>query len=79
MFVTWGSLDNDNTFIGCSWTNALAHEVALKTRASSQFWAEVYPALDYRHGPLAISHPELAVWAFGADWMLITHEVYPAP
>jgi len=28
---------------------------------------------------LAIFHPGLAVWAFGADWMLITHQVNPAP
>jgi glucosamine 6-phosphate synthetase-like amidotransferase/phosphosugar isomerase protein len=53
------------SFIGRGWTIALAHEAALKTRESSQFWAEAYPALDYRHGPLSISQPGRAVWAFG--------------
>ena len=54
------------TFIGRGWTIGLAQEAALKTRESSQFWSEAYPALDYRHGPLSISQPGRAVWAFGA-------------
>ncbi len=53
------------TFLGRGWTVGLAQEAALKTRESSQFWAEAYPALDYRHGPLSISEPGRAVWAFG--------------
>ena len=53
------------SFLGRGWTVGLAHEAALKTRESSQFWAEAYPALDYRHGPLSISQPGRAVWAFG--------------
>ena len=53
------------SFLGRGWTIGLAHEAALKTRESSQFWAEAYPALDYRHGPLSISQAGRAVWAFG--------------
>lgn len=53
------------TFLGRGWTIGLAHEAALKTRESSQFWAEAYPALDYRHGPLSISQEGRAVWVFG--------------
>ena len=53
------------TYIGTGWTIGLAMEAALKTRESAQFWAEAYPAMDYRHGPLAISQPGRAVWAFG--------------
>ena len=53
------------SFLGRGWTIGLAHEAALKTRESSQFWAEAYPALDYRHGPLSISQPGRAIWAFG--------------
>ena len=53
------------SFLGRGWTYGLAQEAALKTRESSQFWAEAYPALDYRHGPLSISQPGRAVWAFG--------------
>ena len=40
------------SFLGRGWCYGLAQEAALKTRESSQFWAESYPALDYRHGPL---------------------------
>ena len=53
------------TFLGRGWTIGLANEAALKTRESAQFWAEAYPALDYRHGPLSISQSGRAVWAFG--------------
>lgn len=53
------------SFLGRGWTYGLAQEAALKTRESSQFWAEAYPALDYRHGPLSISQPGRGVWAFG--------------
>jgi fructoselysine-6-P-deglycase FrlB-like protein len=53
------------TYLGSGWTIGLASEAALKTRESAQFWAEAYPAMDYRHGPLSISQPGRAVWAFG--------------
>lgn len=53
------------TFLGRDWKYGIAQEAALKTRESSQFWAEAYPALDYRHGPLSISQPGRGVWAFG--------------
>ena len=53
------------TYIGTGWTIGLASEAALKTREAAQFWAEAYPAMDYRHGPLSISQPGRAVWAFG--------------
>jgi len=53
------------SFLGTGWTVGLAHEAALKTRESSQFWAEAYPAMDYRHGPISIAQPGRAVWIFG--------------
>ncbi len=53
------------TYLGTGWTVGLASEAALKTREAAQFWAEAYPAMDYRHGPLSISQPGRAVWAFG--------------
>ena len=53
------------TFLGTGWTVGLAHEAALKTRESAQFWAEAYPAMDYRHGPISIAQPGRAVWLFG--------------
>ncbi|MSV87890.1 MAG: SIS domain-containing protein [Actinobacteria bacterium] len=57
---------NQITYLGRGWTIGLAHEAALKTRESSQFWSEAYPALDYRHGPLSVAEPGRAVWSFGA-------------
>ncbi|HMM94344.1 sugar isomerase [Phycicoccus sp.] len=60
-------LDVDQcTFLGRGWTVGLASEAALKTREAAQFWAEAYPAMDYRHGPVAIAQPGRLVWAFGA-------------
>ncbi|MEU4680070.1 sugar isomerase [Micromonospora sp. NPDC023737] len=54
------------TFLGRDWTVGLAHEAALKCREAAGFWAEAYPAMDYRHGPIAVAGPGRAVWAFGA-------------
>jgi fructoselysine-6-P-deglycase FrlB-like protein len=53
-------------FLGSGWTLGLAHEAALKVRESAQAWAESYPALDYRHGPIAVAGPGTLVWIFGA-------------
>lgn len=53
------------TFLGRGWTIGLAHEAALKLRESCQAWAESYPAMDYRHGPIAIAQPGRVVWALG--------------
>jgi fructoselysine-6-P-deglycase FrlB-like protein len=53
------------TFLGRGWTIGLAAEAALKCREAARFWAEAYPAMDYRHGPIAIAAPRRMVWAFG--------------
>lgn len=53
------------TFLGTDWTVGLAHEAALKLRESSQSWTESYPAMEYRHGPIAIAQPGRIVWSFG--------------
>jgi fructoselysine-6-P-deglycase FrlB-like protein len=53
------------TFLGRGWTVGLAAEAALKCREAASFWAESYPAMDYRHGPIAIAAPRRVVWAFG--------------
>jgi fructoselysine-6-P-deglycase FrlB-like protein len=52
-------------FLGTGWTVGLAHEAALKVREAAQAWAESYPAMDYRHGPVAVAGPHSLVWAFG--------------
>lgn len=53
------------TFLGQGWTVGLAHEAALKLRESAQFWAESYPAMEYRHGPISIATGGRAVWGIG--------------
>ena len=52
-------------FLGTGWTVGLAHEGALKMRESAQAWAESYPAMDYRHGPIAVAGPRSLVWMLG--------------
>lgn len=53
------------TFVGRGWTVGIAHEAALKLRESAQVWTESYPAMEYRHGPIAISSGGRVTWAFG--------------
>ena len=53
------------TFLGRGWTVGLAQEAALKCREAATFWAEAYPAMDYRHGPISHRRARPAVWAFG--------------
>lgn len=53
------------TFLGSGWAVGLAHEAALKNREASQSWTESYPAMEYRHGPIAIAAPGRAVWVLG--------------
>jgi len=52
-------------YLGRGWTRGLAAEAALKIREAAQAWAESYPALDYRHGPVAVAGPGSMVWIFG--------------
>jgi fructoselysine-6-P-deglycase FrlB-like protein len=52
-------------FLGRSWSYGLAQEAALKIREAAQAWSESYPALDYRHGPLAVAGEASLVTLFG--------------
>lgn len=61
----WAAAEQ-STFLGRGWTVGLAHEAALKFRETSSSWAESYPAMDYRHGPISVAAPGRAVWMFGA-------------
>jgi fructoselysine-6-P-deglycase FrlB-like protein len=54
------------TFLGSDWTIGLGYEAALKCREAAGLWTEAYPAMEYRHGPIAIAAPGRAVWALGA-------------
>ena len=53
------------TFLGGGWAAAVADEAALKLREASRTWAESYPALEYRHGPVSVSDEHTVVWALG--------------
>jgi fructoselysine-6-P-deglycase FrlB-like protein len=53
------------TFLGSGWTVGLANEAALKIREAVRAWAESYPGMEYRHGPIAIADPASLVWVFG--------------
>ncbi len=53
------------TFIGTGWTCGLASEAALKLREAAGMWTESYPAMEYRHGPIAVTGPGSVVWSFG--------------
>jgi fructoselysine-6-P-deglycase FrlB-like protein len=52
-------------FLGTGWTVGLAHEAALKVREMAQCWSESYPAMDFRHGPVAAVTTGSLVWLFG--------------
>ena len=52
-------------FLGAGWTYGIANEAALKLREMAGCWSESYPAMEYRHGPLAVSGPKTLVWGFG--------------
>lgn len=56
---------DETTFLGLGWCVGLAQEAALKTREAAQYWSEAYPAMDYRHGPIAIAQPGRLVWSLG--------------
>lgn len=58
-----GLLDRTQfTFLGSGWTVGLANEAALKLREACLAWAESYPAMEYRHGPIGIADARSAVW-----------------
>jgi fructoselysine-6-P-deglycase FrlB-like protein len=53
------------TFLGTGWTYGLANEAALKLREAAGMWTEAYPAMEYRHGPVAVTGEGSIVWMFG--------------
>ena len=53
------------TFLGTGWTCGLASEAALKLRESAGMWSEAYPAMEFRHGPIAVTGPGSVVWMLG--------------
>lgn len=61
-----GACDREQfTYLGRGWTVGLAHEAALKMREAALGWAESYPAMEYRHGPISVSDERSVVWILG--------------
>jgi fructoselysine-6-P-deglycase FrlB-like protein len=56
-----GTLDRA-TVLGRGWRIGLADAGALALRETAQLSAEAYPAMEYRHGPIAASGPGALVW-----------------
>ena len=52
-------------FVGVGWTHGIANEAALKLREMAHCWAESYPAMEFRHGPISASGPATLLWGFG--------------
>jgi fructoselysine-6-P-deglycase FrlB-like protein len=48
--------------LGREWRVGLADAGALALGETAQLWAEAYPAMEYRHGPIATAAPGTAVW-----------------
>ncbi|MFF3816629.1 SIS domain-containing protein [Streptomyces bluensis] len=63
------------TFLGRGWTVGLANEAALKMREASLAWAEAYPAMEYRHGPISITTRGTATWMLGEAPEGLAHQV----
>jgi fructoselysine-6-P-deglycase FrlB-like protein len=52
-------------FLGRGWTVGLASEAALKLREAARAWSEAYPAMEYRHGPIALADERTLVVPIG--------------
>lgn len=52
-------------FLGRGWTVGLANEAALKMQEATRSWAESYPAMEYRHGPISVAGERSLVWTLG--------------
>lgn len=49
-------------FLGRGPGVGVATEAGLKMREAALAWAESYPAMDYRHGPISLAEPHTLVW-----------------
>jgi fructoselysine-6-P-deglycase FrlB-like protein len=63
------------TFLGRGWSVGLANEAALKLREAARTWAESYPAMEYRHGPVSLSGADSVVWFLGTPPEGLAEEV----
>jgi len=65
------------TFLGSGWSVGIANEAALKLREASRSWAESYPAMEFRHGPISIADERSVIWIFGAPPAGLTDDLRP--
>ncbi len=66
------------TFLGTGWTCGLASEAALKLKEAAGLWTEAYPAMEFRHGPIAVTRPGSVVWLLGQAPAGLTDEIAAA-
>jgi fructoselysine-6-P-deglycase FrlB-like protein len=59
------AVQTEFSFLGRGWAAFVADEAALKLREASRSWAESYPAMEYRHGPISVSDQNTVVWGIG--------------
>lgn len=52
-------------FLGMGPGVGLAAEACLKFREAALAWAESYPAMEFRHGPISLLEPHSLVWSLG--------------
>lgn len=62
-------------FLGSGWAAGVAREGALKVEETGAAWSEAYPALEYRHGPLAAATEESVVWLLGVADDALVHDI----
>jgi fructoselysine-6-P-deglycase FrlB-like protein len=62
-------------FLGCDWATGVAREAALKVEEAGAAWSEAYPALEYRHGPVAAATEESVVWLLGVADDALVHDI----
>jgi fructoselysine-6-P-deglycase FrlB-like protein len=63
------------TFLGSGWAVGLANEAALKLREACSAWAESYPAMEYRHGPISVADARSMVWFLSPPPAALPEEV----
>ena len=61
--------------LGREWRVGLADAGALALRETAQVWAESYPAMEYRHGPIATAGPGAVVWLLDRPPARLAEEV----
>ncbi len=66
------------TFLGTGWTCGLASEAALKLKEAAGMWTEAYPAMEFRHGPIAVTGPGSVIWLLSPAPAGLTEEIAAA-